>query len=292
MTTNPFSADYPDRSDNELIQAALEGSGAALSALVKRHQHYIYNVAQKMVLSPMDAEDITQEVLIKMVTKLAQFKGESNFRTWLYRITFNHFLKMKKKWLEDTITNFEDYGDTIQNMPDETLSDIEKFELKEYIEDAKLGCMNGMLLCLNREQRLVYVLGEIFGIDHNFGADLLDISKDNFRQRLSRARADLYQFMHNKCGLINKNNSCRCNRKTKSFIREGWVDAENMKFNTAYLHQIQQVAPEKSADLCDLLDTQYADLFKGQPFQEKEHGEKIMQFVRSNQTYKRIFELN
>jgi RNA polymerase sigma factor (sigma-70 family) len=290
--SNPFSIDYADKDDNDLIEGAKNGSKMSLEMLIKKHQHYIYNVALKMTLSPFDAEDVTQEVLIKVITHLSSFKGESNFRTWLYRITFNHFLKMKKMWLEDTITNFEDYGDTIQNMPDETLSDIEKFELKEYIEDAKLGCMNGMLLCLNREQRLVYVLGEIFGIDHNFGAGLLDISKDNFRQRLSRARADLYQFMHNKCGLINKNNPCRCDRKTKSFIREGWVDAENLKFNTAYLHQIQQVAPKKSADLCDLLDTHYADLFKAQPFQEKEHGEKIMQFIKSDQTYKRIFELN
>jgi RNA polymerase sigma factor (sigma-70 family) len=49
-----------------------------------------------MTLSPFDAEDVTQEVLIKVITKLSQFKGKSNFRTWLYRITFNHFLKMKK----------------------------------------------------------------------------------------------------------------------------------------------------------------------------------------------------
>ena len=84
---NPFHTSYNDRDDIELITSAKDGSKSALEALVKKHQHYIYNVALKMTLSPFDAEDITQEVLIKVITNLANFKGESNFRTWLYRIT-------------------------------------------------------------------------------------------------------------------------------------------------------------------------------------------------------------
>ena len=91
---NPFEISYDNSIDLRLIDEALKGSSKSLEQLIKRHQHYIYNVALKMVLSPFDAEDITQEVLIKVVTKLSQFEGKSDFRTWLYRITFNHFLKI------------------------------------------------------------------------------------------------------------------------------------------------------------------------------------------------------
>jgi len=221
---NPFHTSYNDRDDIELITSAKDGSRSSLETLVKKHQHYIYNVALKMTLSPFDAEDITQEVLIKVITNLANFKGESNFRTWLYRITFNHFLKMKKYWLEDYITSFSKYGKELDQMQDIELSLIEKSEMKEFIEDAKIGCMSGMLLCLDREQRLVYILGEIFGIDHTIGSEMLDISKDNFRQRLSRARKDLYQFMNNKCGLSTNQIRVVATKKQKHLFRQvGWT---------------------------------------------------------------------
>lgn len=289
---NPFHTAYNDRDDIELITSAKEGSKLSLETLVKKHQHYIYNVALKMTLSPFDAEDITQEVLVKVITNLANFKRESNFRTWLYRITFNHFLKMKKYWLEDYVTTFSNYGKELDQMQDTELSSIEKSEMKEFIEDAKIGCMSGMLLCLDREQRLVYILGEIFGIDHTIGSEMLDISKDNFRQRLSRARKDLYQFMNNKCGLINTSNPCRCDKKTKAFIQAGWVDKENLKFNTSYLKRISEVAPEKSRDLNDLTEVKYADLFKTQPFQEKSHNKKLFDNLVNDNKVRDIFNLS
>jgi len=276
---SPFHISYNDQDDLNLIALAKEGSKVALENLVKKHQHYIYNVALKMTLSPNDAEDVTQEVLIKVITNLAQFKGESNFRTWLYRITFNHFLKMKKLWLEDHITSFDAYGKELDQMENVDLSDLEKQEMKELVEEAKLSCMSGMLLCLDREQRLVYVLGEIFGVDHHLGSELLGLSKDNFRQKLSRARRDLYQFMNQKCGLIRKENPCRCSKKTKAFIRAGWVDKDKMKFNTDYIKKIREKVPEKAETLDELTEVDYAPLFLDHPFQEKNHAEKLLENI-------------
>ncbi|MCC5814267.1 MAG: sigma-70 family RNA polymerase sigma factor [Leptospira sp.] len=258
-----------------MILSAREGSKSALENLVKKHQHYIYNVALKMTLSPYDAEDVTQEVLIKMITNLSQFRGESQFRTWLYRITFNHFLKMKKVWLEDRISNFDDYGKYLDGMKNHDLTETERLEMKDLIEESKISCMSGMLLCLSREQRLIYVLGEIFKVDHTIGSEMLIITKVNFRKKLSRARKDLTNFMNQKCGLINKSNPCRCARKTKSFIQEGWVDKEKMKFNIAYVQRIHEASQEKSNMLNMLMEGKYANLFREHPFQEKDHWEKL-----------------
>ncbi len=276
---NPFQEKYNDIEDSDLILLARQGSKSSLENLVKKHQHYIYNVALKFALSPFDAEDITQEVLIKMITNLSSFKGESNFRTWLYRITFNHFMKTKKNSLENYITTFENYGNEIDHMNDDELSDLEKTEMKLLIEDAKIGCMSGMLLCLDREQRLVYILGEIYSIDHAIGSQMLAISKDNFRQKLTRARQDLYNFMNNKCGLVNKNNPCRCSKKTKSFIKAGWVDADNLKFNSSYLRTIDQFAPSKINELLEYSYQDYVTLYKSHPFQEKEHWSKFSKHI-------------
>ena len=289
---NPFNDPaYNNSEDLRLISEALEGSAAALEQLVQRHQHYIYNVALKMVLSPFDAEDITQEVLIKMVTKLGQFQGKSNFRTWLYRITFNHFLKMKKYWLEDTIVSFDSYGKELDNIEDIDLSKEQQLEQQELITEAKLGCMLGMLLCLSREQRLVYVLGEVFEANHAIGAELLDISKVNFRKRLQRARQDLYRFMNKQCGLVNKANPCRCARKTSNFIKAGWVDPEKMKFNTAYVHTIGEKVEARNKALDELLESDYKNIFQDTPFQEKEHATQLMNKVLNDGKVKEVFNL-
>ncbi len=79
-----------DKKDNILIQSALEGDKASLEILIKRHQDWIYNIALRMVWDPEDAKDVTQEVLIKIITHLSGFKGKSSFRTWAYRIVTNH----------------------------------------------------------------------------------------------------------------------------------------------------------------------------------------------------------
>jgi RNA polymerase sigma factor (sigma-70 family) len=288
---NPFSSNYRDKSDDELIDSALNGSMAALEALIYRHQHFIYNIALKMMGNVQVAQDITQEVLIKLITNLSKFKKESNFRTWLYRITFNQFLQMKKSMSELATESFEIVEKQLDSIPIQALSLLEESELRDQIEETKLTCMNGMLLCLERDQRLVFILGELFNINHDLGANLLNISKDNFRQKLSRARKDLFNFMNNKCGLIRKENPCRCSGKTKGFIRAGKVNPENLQFNKDYLKTIQDVSGQKKDEYDDFVIENYADIFAKHPFQEKEH--KLIKFNRflNNDSLSNIFSL-
>lgn len=288
---NPFSSNYRDKLDDELIDSALNGSMAALEALIYRHQHFIYNIALKMMGNVQVAQDITQEVLIKLITNLSKFKKESNFRTWLYRITFNQFLQMKKSMSELATESFEIVEKQLDSIPIQALSLLEESELRDQIEETKLTCMNGMLLCLERDQRLVFILGELFNINHDLGANLLNISKDNFRQKLSRARKDLYNFMNNKCGLIRKENPCRCSGKTKGFIRAGKVNPENLQFNKDYLKTIKEVSGQKKDEYDDFVIENYADIFAKHPFQEKEH--KLIKFNRflNNDSLSNIFFL-
>src|SRR3972149_8810196 len=97
MSPNPFSdvAEGEGR-DQELVHLAKGGSQAALEELIVRHQAWIYNLALRMVHHPEEAKDATQEVLIKLFTRLSTFDGRSSLRTWLYRIAINHMLNMKR----------------------------------------------------------------------------------------------------------------------------------------------------------------------------------------------------
>src|SRR6266702_8156940 len=92
--------------DSVLVEQAIGGDRAALEKLVLRHQAWVYNIAVRMVFRPHDAEEVTQEVLVKVITKLSAFKGESTFRTWLYRIVASHVLNMKRRWAETRTTTF------------------------------------------------------------------------------------------------------------------------------------------------------------------------------------------
>lgn len=290
--TNILALEYDEKQDKALIENALGGSKSALEQLIKIHYNYIYNVALRFVLNPQDAQDITQEVIVKVITKLSQFKMESQFRTWLYRIVFNHFLSSKKQTLEFEITTFEAYGDDLDQMESIDLTDAESLELKEAVEDAKIGCMTGMLLCLNREQRLVFILGELFQVESKIGSEILEMSSENYRKILSRSRHDLYQFMNNKCGLINQNNPCRCPKKTKSFIACGWVNVENLQFNSDFIDHLSDIARIK-VNKCDTaLETSYAELYRNHPMYDRDQSESLVRKLVSDETIKDIFNLN
>jgi len=137
------------------------------------------------------------------------------------------------------------------------------------IQDAptKTACTSGMLLCLDREQRLVYIFGEILGVPDVVGGELLEISRDAFRKKLSRARRDLHSFMHGNCGLINPDNPCRCRRKTAGFIKAGFVDSRELRFVRGRTLQVKEVA-QTTLDTLHELDVAYGDLYRAHPFYE------------------------
>jgi RNA polymerase sigma factor (sigma-70 family) len=239
-----------------------------LETLVARHQAWIYNIVLRMIYDRHDAKDITQEILIKLVTKLSTFEGRSRFRTWLYRLVVNHVPNMKRTKSEQWDWTFEKYGSGLRAAPDEELPDPNAVpvDLQLLVEEAKVGCTTGMLLCLSREQRLVYILGEIFGVSDAVGAELLDVNRDNFRQKLSRARRDLNQFMHGQCGLVNAANPCRCAKKTQAFMRAGYLDPQNLLFAKPHLDRVRDLAP-KTHEHLEALDAAYAEIHREHPFQ-------------------------
>src|SRR5205807_10230208 len=121
-----------------------------------------------------------------------------------YRIAGNHDLNMTRRIAETQVTTFDAYGAAINSTPDLDLPDPKSVpvELRLLVEEAKNGCTMGMLLCLDRRQRLIFTLGEILGVSDAVGAEVLEMTPENFRQCLARARRGLHSFMNNHCGLV------------------------------------------------------------------------------------------
>jgi len=267
---NPFAEVVDESADADLIEQALKGSREALETLVLRHQAWIYNIAVRMVFHAQDAEEVTQEVLIKVITRLSTFQGGSQFRTWLYRITANHVLNMKRRGGERVPQTFSSYAHAINETPDLDLPDPTSVpvEVPLLVEEAKISCTSGMLLCLDRKQRLIFTLGEIFGASDTVGSEILEMTADNFRQCLTRARRDLYQFMNGQCGLVNAKNACRCPKKTRGFIEAGHVDPDHLQFVAPHLQRVTEAAVGVVRVIENTVEEQSVALFREHPFLE------------------------
>ena len=289
---NPLSSKYSEADNLILVKASLNGDRKALDQLVKLHQPFIYNVAWKMAHDPNDAMDLTQEVLIKVITKLSQFNFKSSFRTWLYRIVVNEFLQGKRRKSELRFTSFKDYGDELDMVPNPDLTREEEIVFEELSKEMQIKCMSGMLMCLNREQRLIYVLGDSFDIDHKLGAEIFDISPQNFRVKLHRARKDLYNYMNNKCGLVNKANPCRCPKKTKALKAMGALDENNMQFNIATKTRIKDFAENEHQNAMDTYEEKYTALFQNHPMKDKFDKETVITEILDDNDLMKYFGIN
>ena len=279
------------REDLERVRRAKRGDREALEQLLTRHQPWIYNLAVRMLYYPHVAEDATQEIMIKAMSRLASFEERSSFRTWLYRIAVNHALNTQRDERRRLQLEFVKYGAELDAVPDLDLaaSSYPEADHQLLVDEARIGCTAGMLLCLDPEQRMTYILGEILGVSDAVGAELMEISPANYRQRLSRARRDLHSFMQRQCGLVNTSNPCRCHRKTVGFIKAGYMNAEKLLFARARIREVQEVVPKMIEGL-DELDVAYGRIFREHPFHEPKDAATAIRRLIEDQRFKGIFE--
>ncbi|WP_109434761.1 MULTISPECIES: RNA polymerase sigma factor [Aquimarina] len=213
------------------IEKANLGDRKALESVIIEVKDLVYNLSLKMLLFPEDAKDATQEILIKIVTHLSTFNHKSQFRTWVYRVATNYLLSYKGKQAREFAMPFEDYSDLI----DLGQSDIVKYskndgELLLLEEEVKVSCTQGLLLCLNELDRIVYILSDILEFNSIEGSAIVAITAENFRKKLSRSRAKIRNFMNNKCGLANPDNPCRCKKKIDFLIDKNMINPKDLRF--------------------------------------------------------------
>jgi RNA polymerase sigma factor (sigma-70 family) len=289
LTSHPLTSDADDATDRALVERAIDGSRDALRQLVERHQPFVYNIALKMFGRREDAQDLTQEVFVKVITSLKTFRHESSLRTWLYRVTVNHFLKARRRALELVVDDFESYFDAVAVTPDEEPS-AALGVTDETIEELRLRCTSGMLMCLDREQRLIFILGAIFNVSHQLGGDVFSISPGNFRVRLHRARRDLYSWMTKRCGLVNPGNPCRCSKKTTGYVRRGIVDPNRLVFNADYVLRIEALTRKDAASAMQAVDELHDRVFTTHPLQST-GCRSLVDEILGNQTLRTFFSL-
>ncbi len=216
-----------DRITNEQLEKAKLGSNDVLEEIVDGIQEKVYSLALRMLYDPFDAEDASQEILIRIITHLGTFKGDSAFETWVYRVACNHLLNIRKMKPETEAASFCEYADNLDTSTPYTWDDMSSDPMQNLIiEDVRISCLQGMLLCLDRNYRIVFILSEVFYVSSKQGGYILEISSDAYRKRLSRAREQMRDFMINNCSLINSKNPCMCQRYAASDVANGVLTSD------------------------------------------------------------------
>lgn len=239
--------EFTDRESTELIDRAIAGDQAALESLLLSIQDLVFSLSLRMLGTFADAEDATQDILLKVVTHLSTFRRESSFSTWVFSIASNHLKNYKKHLFAQFPLSFEYYGDDIKNGTIQDLPDLtQRVDRDLLAEELKLSCTNVMLQCLDPESRCIFVLGTMFRIDSRIAGEVLGMTPEAYRQRLSRTRRRMADFLEEYCGEYGRG-QCRCRDRLNYAIHSRRLNPRRLEHTAAVRIPAQTLLTVKQA---------------------------------------------
>ena len=219
MKPDPLAAD---------VRRAQQGDREALERVVAAIADDIYALAVRFLGHPADADDATQEALVRIVTGLGSFRGDSRFATWAYRVAANHLLNVKRALHRAELPVEQAHARLTAAVEASHAAAATDDPL--VAEEMKLACAHGMLLCLDRPHRLAYVLGVLLELDGDTAAAVLAVSAPTYRKRLQRARQRMRDYLSPLCGLVSEDRPCRCPRMVGPASEAGIIDPARLAY--------------------------------------------------------------
>ena len=239
-----------------LIEKATAGDKESLETVILSVQDLVFNLSLRMLGTFPDAEDAAQDILLKILTHLSSFKGESAFSTWVFRIAINHLKNYQKHVFAKFPLSFEFYGDDINNGNIDDVPDLtQNVEKSILAEELKLSCTNVMLQCLYPESRCIFILGTMFKVDSRIAGDILGVSPEAYRQRLSRIRRKMADFLMEYCGEYGSGR-CRCANRVNYAIQNHRINPAQLDFTSAVPKKIIEV--KEAMENIDVLSQEFA----------------------------------
>ena len=186
-------SEFPD--DLFLVERAQKGDRNALDTLIRKHEKRAYQYAFRLTSNPEEAADVVADAFVRVYGALKNFKGNSAFTTWLYRILTNCFLDMRKKERNRSTTSLDsvlqtDDGDVERQIEDDALTPYEETERNE-----REVIVNAAVDLLPEYQKAMIVMyhGEMLSYEEI--AETLDLPIGTVKSRLNRARLSLREIL-------------------------------------------------------------------------------------------------
>lgn len=267
---------------NTLVNKITAGDKKALETLITGVQDIVFNLSLRMLGTFADAEDATQDILLKIITHLSSFRGDSSFTTWVFSIATNHLKNYKKHMFAHYPLSFEYYGNDIENGKIQDVPDLTQNIEKDILaEELKMSCTNVMLQCLDTESRCIFILGTMFKIDSRIAGNILEMTPEAYRQRLSRVRKKMADFLGQYCGEYGSG-KCKCKDRVNYAIQNHRINPLHQDYTTATEIPMKTILDVKNAmeDIDDLSQ----DFSFCKPYQSPEHTKHLIQeFLDSTQ---------
>ena len=195
------------REEEDLLVSKVQGGdSASFEKLVLENQTRVYNLALRMVGNEEDAFDMSQEAFIKAYNSIGNFRGDSRFSVWLYRLTTNvclDFLRAENRKNHSSLTYLSDEDDDKElDIPDERFSPETIAEKKELREAVHKGLMS-----LPNDYRAILLLREIDGLSYDEIAKILSLEEGTVKSRIFRARKRLCAILSAEGNFLNNHSS-------------------------------------------------------------------------------------
>jgi RNA polymerase sigma-70 factor (ECF subfamily) len=207
--------------DLDLVHASKNGDVAAFEQLVKRYDRKLLRIAQSVTHNTEDARDAVQDVFLKVFQNLGQFREESQFSTWLFRITVNQSLmKVRKQRAIREVSLDQDFQADVDMLPMEVIDWAPNPEQLYWASELRLILINA-LSELELISRTVFVLRDIEGLSTDQTADVLNLSPTAVKARLWRSRLQLREYLNRYFGKQADSTSARSvpiNRRTGQIL--------------------------------------------------------------------------
>ncbi|MEV0358399.1 RNA polymerase sigma factor [Nocardia sp. NPDC050697] len=213
----------------ELVARAIGGEVAAVEAVLRRVQDPLYRLALRMTGNRADAEDATQEILLRVLTHLATWRAEAALLTWAYRIGLNHLLNQRRRSPQERGgIDLEIFANSL--LDGLATAEHRGPEAELLATEVRLQCSQAMLQCLDRAERVGFVLAEVFELSSADAAWILGTTPEAYRKRLQRTKARLGRFLTANCGRVDTRARCRCTRRITAATERGRIDPNRPAF--------------------------------------------------------------
>jgi len=222
--------------ESRLVGLARQGDKAALQALVEPWRRPLFGYIYRMVTQPQDAEDLLQDVLVRVIEGLAQYRGQGRFKSWLFGIATHvclDHLRRKKRWSADAQLQAERRAEASQDEIEQIGALLAApdflFEIREHVA----FCFACIGRTLPPDQQAALLLREVLGFSAEEAAALMNVSEPVFRHRLAAARASMIDSFEGLCQLINKTGVCYQCKGLRDFAPQAHRGAELVRIQVA-----------------------------------------------------------